>query len=75
MITECSENANIKKCKVSTENLNYNLKQYIKTISDTTFTYYLIIQYSEMINDNGKIVKCTPGINTNCNTYYASLGL
>lgn len=75
MLDNCTNsNTDSAKCIVSTENLSYNLNQYIKSINDTTYAYYLIIEYSETMSD-GKITKCTPGINTNCNTYYASLGL
>lgn len=79
MLKECTNSSNDPdplKCDISTENLSYSLNQYIKSINDTTYSYYLIIEYSETnATESGRISKCTPGINTNCNTYYVSLGL
>lgn len=62
------------KCKDSFSNVGYNLKNYINTISDTSYDYYLIVEYATKV-DNGNIVSCRPGIDESCNSYYASLGI
>lgn len=73
MFDECFSN-NQAKCSKSLENLGYNLKIYINTINDTSFDYYLVVEYASKIED-GELIKCTPGIDKNCKSYYASLGL
>lgn len=62
------------KCKDSFSNVGYNLKNYINTISDTSYDYYLIVEYATKV-DNGNIVSCRPGIDERCNSYYSSLGI
>ena len=47
---------------------------YLNTISDTSYDYYLIVEYATKV-DNGNIVSCRPGIDERCNSYYASLGI
>lgn len=73
MINNCDFSSNDSdKCKLSTENLNYSLRDYIRTLNATDYNYYLVVEFSEKFS-NGNAVKCTPGIDTYCNTYYVSL--
>ena len=75
MFDECFSNTE-DKCDRSLENLGYNLKTYINTINDTSYEYYLVVEYASSINeDTKKLGKCTPGIDKKCNSYYASLGI
>ncbi|HIS12512.1 MAG TPA: hypothetical protein IAB40_05315 [Candidatus Onthocola stercoravium] len=62
------------KCKNSIENLSYNMQNYIRSLNDTSYDYYLVIEYSQN-SESGRITKCIPGIGANCNSYYASLGI
>ena len=80
MLNDCTNSQTdddiLTKCDASTKNLSYNLNRYIRTINDTTYSYYLIVEYSEITDtESGRISRCTPGVNTECSTYYASLGL
>lgn len=61
-------------CKTSLENLSYNMKEYINTLNDTTYDYYLVIEYAEKL-EQGLITKCNPGEDKRCISYYASLGM
>lgn len=75
MFDECFSNTE-DKCDRSLENLGYNLKTYINTINDTSYEYYLVVEYASSIDeDTKKLDKCTPGIDKRCNSYYASLGI
>ena len=74
MLNDCDTNNDSLKCKTSIENLSYNMQNYIRSLSDMTYDYYLVVEYSEN-GEDGRITKCTPGISTNCNSYYASLGI
>ena len=75
MFDECFSNTE-DKCDRSLENLGYNLKTYINTINDTSYEYYLVVEYASSIDeDTKKLDKCTPGIDKKCNSYYASLGI
>ena len=75
MFDECFSNAQ-DKCDRSLENLGYNLKTYINTINDTSYDYYLVVEYASNIDeDTKKLDKCTPGIDKKCNSYYSSLGI
>ena len=72
---ECFSNTE-DKCDRSLENLGYNLKTYINTINDTSYEYYLVVEYASSIDeDTKKLDKCTPGLDKKCNSYYASLGI
>lgn len=62
------------KCKNSIENLSYNMQNYIRSLNDTSYDYYLVVEYSQN-SESGRITKCIPGIGANCNSYYASLGI
>ena len=75
MFDECFSNTE-DKCDRSLENLGYNLKTYINTINDTSYDYYLVVEYASNIDeDTKKLDKCTPGIDKKCNSYYSSLGI
>ena len=77
LISECdgsSKDTDI--CKNSYNNLSYNLRSYIRSLNDTSQDYYLVVEYSEKINDaDGNIISCTLGTDTYCHSYYASLGI
>lgn len=76
LIDECNwTNSDSATCKSSIDNLSYNLKNYLKTLNDTSYDYYLVVEYSEKNDADGQIIKCTPGIDTSCISYYASLGI
>lgn len=75
MFDECFSNTE-DKCDRSLENLGYNLKTYINTINDTSYDYYLVVEYASNIDeDTKKLDKCTTGIDKKCNSYYSSLGI
>lgn len=84
MFNECFSN-NSDKCKKSTENLGYQFQTYINTINDTSYDYYLIVEYTNKFNEETNIFeKCIPGDiegkenkyrDVHCNHYYASLGI
>ncbi len=61
-------------CKRSFENVNFNMKKYINTLNDTSYSYYLVVEYTEKNVDN-KLKKCNPGSDKYCKSYYASLGI
>ena len=62
-------------CKFSSNNLSYGLQNYLKSLNDASYDYYLVVEYAEKVNDIGQIEKCIPNVTTNCKTYYVSLGL
>lgn len=75
MLDEClGTNDDSTKCKVSTSNLSYNMNNYIKTLNELDYNYYLIVEYSEHLS-NGKVSKCVPGTDRGCDLYYVSLGI
>ena len=72
------------KCFNSKENITINMQNYLKSLNSSENTYYLAIEYSEKLDDNGKIVNCIPNSEDtrtdkgyrNCNfSYYSSLGI
>ena len=63
------------KCRINATDNAYNLTNYIKSINDTKHDYYLVVEYSEKVDSDGKITKCTPRVDTNCRNYFVSLGL
>lgn len=63
------------KCKNSFVNMSYNLKNYVNTLNDTSYDYYLVVEYAETSNGHSGMEKCAPGIDRNCVSYYASLGI
>lgn len=72
MFDECYEDSLI--CKTSTENIGYNLKTYVNTLNDTSYDYYLVVEYAERV-DSDNVIKCTPGTDKRCVAYYTSLGM
>lgn len=62
-------------CENSKSNISYNMSSYIKTLNQTDYEYYLVIEYAEKLDNNKKFVQCTPGVDIYCNTFYASLGI
>lgn len=63
-------------CNQELEKLSYNMRSYVNTLDETDFSYYLVVEYAEKYDgESSKYVKCTPGIDTNCTTYYVSLGV
>lgn len=64
------ENDDKEKCENSLGDLNYNLQKYINTLNDSTYDFYLVIEYS--LKDN-KNEKCDLGTDKRCKNYYASL--
>ena len=70
-------------CKSSISNLSYNMQKYVNSLSDTSYDYYLVIEYASKLEDSTdenqnnekNIIKCTPGIDKRCQTYYASVGM
>ncbi len=61
-------------CNTALNRVSVNLRNYLNTISDTSYDYYLVVEYSEKVI-NGKTEKCTPEFDTYCTTYYASIGM
>ena len=52
------------------------MRNYIRSLNDTSQDYFLIVEYSEKIDDQtGKIRSCVLGRDTYCHSYYASLGI
>ena len=74
-IDECDGSETSGKCYFNATDNAYNLTNYIKSINDTKHDYYLVVEYSEKVDDTGKITKCTPRVDTNCRNYFVSLGL
>lgn len=61
-------------CNNTLNRVSINLRNYLNTINDTSYDYYLVIEYSEKVVDD-KTEKCTPEFDTHCTTYYASIGM
>lgn len=74
-IDECDGSETSGKCYFNATDNAYNLTNYIKSINDTKHDYYLVVEYSEKVDSDGKITKCTPRVDTNCRNYFVSLGL
>lgn len=74
-IDECDGSETSGKCYFNATDNAYNLTNYIKSINDTKHDYYLVVEYSEKVDSDSKITKCTPRIDTNCRNYFVSLGL
>lgn len=77
LISECNGSDNDSDiCKRTYDNLSYNMRNYIRSLNDTSQDYFLIVEYSEKIdNQTGKIRSCVLGRDTYCHSYYASLGI
>jgi hypothetical protein len=77
LISECNGSDNDSDiCKRTYDNLSYNMRNYIRSLNDTSQDYFLIVEYSEKIDDQtGKIRSCVLGRDTYCHSYYASLGI
>ena len=51
------------------------------SLNDTSYDYFLVVEFSEKINDNnsndniGKITSCTEGTDIRCHSYYVSLAI
>ena len=74
-IDECDGSETSGECYFNATDNTYNLTNYIKSINDTKHDYYLVVEYSEKVDSDGKITKCTPRVDTNCRNYFVSLGL
>ncbi len=82
MFDNCYEGTE-KYCKSSINNLSYNMQKYVNSLSDTKYDYYLVIEYANKLEDTTEenknkerdIIKCTPGMDKRCQTYYASVGM
>lgn len=74
-IDECDGSETSDECYFNATDNAYNLTNYIKSINDTKHDYYLVVEYSEKVDSDGKITKCTPRVDTNCRNYFVSLGL
>lgn len=72
-ISDCFESSTI--CDASIENLTYNMKNYVLSMNDISYDYYLVVEYAEKLDENGLITKCSLGIDTKCKSYYVSLGI
>lgn len=55
--------------------INYHLRNYIRSLNETDHDYYIVIEFSETLNDNGDIVGCNMGADIRCHSYYVSLGI
>lgn len=74
-LSDCvGDSSDTTKCQVSTNNLSYSLNNYIRTLNETDYNYYLVVEYAEHQQD-GKTTKCIPGTDTGCDIYYVSLGI
>lgn len=76
MFDDCISESDL--CKNEMDKLTYNMRSYVNTLNDTSYDYYLVIEYAEKMSvvDGEKVpVKCTPGTDINCNSFYASLGM
>lgn len=73
--TEYSDAATEEKCNNSNEVLGtYDMRSYVRSLNDTTYDFYLVVEYLENL-ENGIPTKCVPGIDANCMSHYASLGI
>lgn len=72
-ISECFEYEGI--CNISNENLSYGLASYIKSLNDISYDYYLVAEYTEKIDESGDAVRCIPGKNDECNSYFVNIGM
>lgn len=81
LISECDGRESSGICYDAYNNMSYNLRNYVISLNDTSQDYYLIVEYSEKINDDitnsnvGKITSCTQGTDIRCHSYYASLAI
>lgn len=75
LFDECLQDT--EECKKSISNLNYDMQKYINTLSDTSYDYYLVIEYAikENNDENSVSTSCTIGIDKRCKIYYTSLGI
>lgn len=62
-------------CIDSYEFLSYNARNYVKSLNTLTHDYILVIEYAEKTNETGAITSCVWGTDTNCHSYFASLGV
>ena len=80
LITECDGNLSGEiegKCEETYENYitSYHLRNYIRSLNDTGHDYYLVVEFSETLDDNGNIIGCNMGADIRCHSYYVSLGI
>ena len=81
LISECDGHESSGICYDSYDKLSYNLRNYVKSLNDTSYDYFLVVEFSEKINDNnsndniGKITSCTEGTDIRCHSYYVSLAI
>ena len=61
-------------CEYSLSSLSYNTQKYINSLNDTSSEYLLVVEYAIKYTDDG-LEKCTPLIDSNCKTYYASISI
>lgn len=74
MLNNCYNDSDDPKCEPSTSNLSYAINSYLQTLNNTTYNYYIVVEYSEQTVD-GKLKKCIPGTDEGCTLYYVSLGI
>ena len=74
MLNNCYNDSDDPKCEPSTSNLSYAINSYLQTLNNTTYNYYIVVEYSEQTVD-GKLNKCIPGTDEGCTLYYVSLGI
>ena len=70
------------KCFNSKENITSNMQNYLKSLNSTENAYYLAIEYSEKLDNSGRIITCIPvsnnvdGVYRNCDfSYFSSIGI
>lgn len=61
-------------CSASHNGLGLNLTNYLKSLNDISYQYYLVVEYAEK-NVGGYFQKCYPLIDSDCKSYYVSLGI
>lgn len=74
MLNNCYNNSDDPKCEPSTSNLSYAINSYLQTLNNTTYNYYIVVEYSEQ-TVGGELKKCIPGTDEGCTLYYVSLGI
>lgn len=74
MLNNCYSNSDDPKCESSTSNLSYAINSYLQTLNETTYNYYIVVEYSEY-NVDGDLKKCVLGTDEGCTLYHVSLGI
>lgn len=73
-VVDCYDGSD--KCNKSLMLLNSRgMRNYLKSLNDVSFDYYLVFEFSEEIDDDGNTVKCFLDSKSKCNVNYTYLGI